>query len=318
MLKTTLTLLTFVLAFSVALALPQRTFAATPSPAPKKATSSATPAAAVLSDTATESAEVATPAADIQQKVQEKSDQDITESTSKTKDKLIEIIDQHHIDSPSWHNFLQYGIQRAIDRGLPANIVVLILLFPLITSLISFSRHIIGLKGFGVYTPAVLSVAFVSTGIVNGIILFLIILGAAMAMKKILKRLNLQYLPRTAMLLWGVSIITLCVLIGFSYLPNIPLLTVSIFPLLIIMLLTENFMETQLSSSQSEAVQLTLETLVTAIFCSLLISSPVVQKYFILQPEIALILVGTFNILIGRYAGLRLLEWIRFRSILDQ
>jgi hypothetical protein len=281
-------------------------------------TQTASASASASAALATASAEISTPSAAIQQKVQEKSDQDITESSSKTKNKLVEILDQNPISSPSWYNFLQYGIRRAVSQGLPANIVVLILLFPLITSIISFSRHIIGLKGFGVYTPAVLAVAFVSTGIINGIILFLITLGAAMVMKKLLKRLNLQYLPRTAMLLWGVSIIILLVLIGFSFLPNIPLLTVSIFPLLIIILLTENFMETQLSSSQSEAVQLTLETLVTAIFCSLLINSEVVQKYFILQPEISLLLVGAFNIFIGRYAGLRLLEWIRFHSILEQ
>jgi hypothetical protein len=322
--KRTSLLITLILALGLVLIRPTVISAATasPTPTPKAVKASPVPQliatdSAVLGDQATASAETSTPSANVQ-KAQEKSDKDITESSSKTKDKLVELLDQHPVPKLSWYNPLGFGIRRAIAQGLPANIIVLILLFPLITSLISFSRHIVGLKGFGVYTPAVLAVAFVSTGIINGIILFLIILGAAMIMKKLLSRLNMQYLPRTAMLLWGVSIIILVVLIGFSYLPNIPLLTVSIFPLLIIILLTENFMETQLSSSQSEAVQLTMETLVTAIFCSLLINSEIVQGYFILQPEISLLLVGAFNIFIGRYSGLRLLEWIRFRSILEQ
>src|SRR5262249_30306777 len=132
---------------------------------------------------ATSDATLASPSAAVERKIQEKTDKDITETSGKTKDKLVEILDKHPISPITWHNFLQHAIRRAISNGLPANLIVIILLFPLITSIISFSRHVIGLKGFGVYTPAVLAVAFVSTGIVNGMLLFLIILVAAMVMK---------------------------------------------------------------------------------------------------------------------------------------
>ena len=294
--------------------------AATPTPTPKlsqRTTLSPTPTTATNSATATDSAAIATPSASVEQKIQEKTDKDITETSGKTKDKLVEFLDQHPIGQPTWHNFLQYAIRRAINNGLPANIVVLILLFPAITALISFSRHVIGLKGFGVYTPAVLAVAFVSTGIINGLLLFLIILAAAQIMKQVLKRLNLQYLPRTAMLLWGVSIIMLAVLISVSFVPANTILTVSIFPILIIMLLTENFMESQLSGSQSEATSLTIETLFIAILGSLLIGNETVQKYALAQPELMLLLVAVVNIIVGRYVGLRLLEWVRFRSVID-
>ncbi len=295
-------------------------FAASPVPAVKKVSPTPSPSdipvVATTSAIATESA-VATPAAQVEQVIQQKNDKDITETTSKQKDKLVEILDQNPIQPASWYNFLQHGVRRAISNGVPANIIVLILLFPVITSVISFSRHVVGLKGFGVYTPAVLAVAFVSTGIVNGILLFVIVLLAAMFMRKLLSRLNLQYLPRTAMLLWGVSIVTLVVLMAASFSQFSNLFIINIFPLLIIMLLTENFMESQLASSQSEALQLTLETLLTAVVCSLIISSDLVQKYVILQPELTLLIVAVVNIIVGRYSGLRLLEWIRFRSVIE-
>jgi hypothetical protein len=281
---------------------------------------SGSPTAAELATSsadATGSAATATPAANIQNLIEQKTDKDITETTTKRKEKLVEFLEQSPIAPLSWYNPLQHAIRRAITNGLPANIVVLMLLFPVIASVISFSRHVVGLKGFGVYTPAVLSVAFVSTGITTGILIFLIILGAAMIMRQLLKRLNMQALPRTAMLLWGVSIVMLLVLVGASFFPFNAVLAISIFPILIIMLLTENFMESQLSASQSEAFSLTAETLVVAIFCSFLIGSEVIQKYVILQPEITLLLVAGFNIIVGRYAGLRLMEWIRFRSIID-
>jgi hypothetical protein len=96
------------------------------------------------------------------------------------------------------------------------------------------------------------------------------------------------------------------------------LYSMSIFTILIIMLLTENFMETQLSSSQSEAIQLTVETLVLAIFCSFIIGSRDIQSLVILNPEMTMMAVVVANMIVGRYSGLRLLEYFRFRSLLDK
>lgn len=278
------------------------------------ATSSATATDSSL--IATDSSELASPAATLTPRTPEKN-QDITEPTGTTKDKLVLWLEQNPIGDLSPLNPLQYVLRRAISNGLSVNIVVLILLFPIITSIIAFTRHIIGLKGFGIYIPAVLSVAFVSTGIINGIVLFLIILGAAMLTRKVVRRLKMQALPRTAMLLWGVSLVVLLVLVALAFLPANTLLTINIFPLLIIMLLTENFMESQLITSQSEATQLTLETLVTAIVCSVIVGNESVQQQVILHPELMLITVAAVNIIVSRYTGLRLLEWIRFRSVIE-
>ncbi len=242
--------------------------------------------------------------------------QDITETPTDKKERLAEILDQHPIQL-TWSNALQYTIRGGVERGLPANIVVLLLLFPVIALFIAFTRHIIGLSGFGVYTPAVLSVAFVSTGILTGILLFLVILTAATITHGIVRRLKLQPLPRTALLFWGVSFVTLFVLLAAAYLQVDALLMVSIFPILIVILLTENFMETQLFSSQKATIRLTLETLLTAILCSMIIGNESIQATVILNPELTLVLVALANIIIGKYSGLRLIERLRFRSIIE-
>ncbi len=193
--------------------------------------------------------------------IAERRDRDITETGGKQKGELAALLDDTTINPLSWYNFFQYAIRNAVNKGVPANTIVLILLFPLITSIIALSRHVIGLRGFGVYTPAVLSVAFVSTGITSGVLLFVIVLLTALLSKKLLKKLKLQYLPRTSMLMWAVSVAILAFLMLVGELGMTTLYSMSIFTILIIMLLTENFMETQLSSSQSEAIQLTVETL---------------------------------------------------------
>ena len=267
---------------------------------------------------ATEEGSLASASAQAEQKLQEKKDQDITDTGGRQKGKLATFLDEHPIGPLSWHNPLQHAIREAVGNGLPANIIVLLLLFPVITSIIAFARHVIGLKGFGVFIPAVLSVAFVSTGIMTGAIVFIIVLVAATIAKLSVRRLRMPLLPRTAMLLWVVSLLVTLTLIASSWFGVASLLSLNIFPILIVMLITENFISTQLFNSQKEALSITFETLLVAVLCAFLINMESLQQLVLLYPELSLIAVAIINILVGRYTGLRLLEKTRFQSIIEE
>jgi hypothetical protein len=284
-------------------------------PVSPAATAASEAADATLSAQATPSAD-ATTAALLQ--IEQRRDRDITETGGKQKGELAALLDANPVTPLSWHNPFQHAVRNAVDKGVPANTLVLLLLFPVITAVIAGSRHIIGLRGFGVYTPAVLSVAFVSSGIISGVILFIVVLASALLSKKVIQKLKLQYLPRTAMLMWAVSLSILLFLLLMGQLGLTALYTMSIFTILIIMLLSENFMESQLASSQSEAVRLTFETVLLAIICSFIIGSRTMQAWVIIHPEFTIVAVAVANLLVGRYSGLRLMEYVRFRSILDK
>lgn len=267
---------------------------------------------------ATGEATLASPSAEVVQRIQEKTEQDITQPTQTQKSKLAAYLDENPPGNLSWYNPLQIAIRRAVENGLPANIIVLILLFPVIVSIIAAARHVVGLQGFGIYIPAVLSVAFVSTGIVSGVVIFGAVLLAGILTRGAVKRMRLPYLPRTAMLLWGVSVISLLLLIGAAFLNVVTFLSINIFPILIIMLLTENFMETQLFSSQKKALRLTAETLLIALIGSFLINQEAIQKFVIIRPEVTILSVAAINYAIGKFTGLRLLEYFRFQSLLER
>jgi hypothetical protein len=266
---------------------------------------------------ATDSAE-ASPAAQVEQRIIERRAEDITDTTGETRGKLSTFLGENPIGPLSWHNFLQHAIRDAVSKGLSASIIVLLLLFPIIASIIAASRHVVGLRGFGIYIPAVLSVAFVSTEIVTGIIIFVAVIFASIISRAIVQKFRLPYLPRTAMLLWGVSIFILALLIFSSQMTFFQLLTINIFPILIIIILTENFMNSQLFTSQREALKIALETLFIAIICSLIISQEGIQKFVLLWPELVLVATVVVNYLIGKYTGLRLIELARFSTVLGQ
>lgn len=273
---------------------------------------------ATTSAEATMSAETATPSATSEQKIQEKKDQDITETGGKQKSRLEQFLDNNPPEPLAWNNFIQHAVRYAVAEGVPVNTLVLVLLFPFVASLIAGSRHIIGLRGFGVYIPAVLSVALISTGIIEGIIIFLTIVVTASIAKRLIIPLKLSYLPRTALLLWMISLGILATLFLSPSINVVTLMTVNIFPILILVLLAENFLDAQSRTKQQEAIALTVETIVLSVVGGLILKWETMQQLALLEPELLILGILSLNIIIGRFSGLRISERLRFRSIMEE
>ncbi len=275
-------------------------------------------AVATNSAEATTEGRLASPSAETLEKIRETKSEDITEPTVEQKSKLVRYLEENPIKEPGLTNLLQQAIRHAVSQGVPANVIVLVLLFPLVSSFIAASRHIIGLRGFGIYIPAVLSVALVSTGVIEGIALFLAIIIVALPAKKFLARFKLPYLPRTAILLWFVSLAVLAVQLLAPVLNMIKLMTVNIFPIMILVLVAENFLDAQARTKPADAIALTIETIGLAFLSGLLLKWEALQKLALLQPELLIIAVLILNLLVGKFVGLRVSEYFRFRSLMEE
>ncbi|PIS08759.1 hypothetical protein COT75_04730 [Candidatus Beckwithbacteria bacterium CG10_big_fil_rev_8_21_14_0_10_34_10] len=275
----------------------------------------------LISQTATEAAMATTSAETTGEVIEEKEKvekkEDITESTPEVKGKLEKYLINHSIGSLRVTNFLQHAIRRAVSQGVPANTIVLILLFPLVVALIAGSRHIVGMKGFGIFLPAVLSVAFVATGIFEGLLLFFTIILVAMGARILFRKMKLQYLPRMALLLWFVSLAVFGLMCISPSLNLTAITNISIFPILILILLAESFISIQIGMSMKRALRMSFETLVVALICSFVLQLEFLQKFVILKPEISVLGVALLDIFIGRYAGLRILEYKKFKKLLE-
>lgn len=279
---------------------------------------SSTSAIEDASSSASVSSRLASPSAEVQQKIQQKKDEDITETQSNQKSKLVAYLEANPPGPLSWNNFLQHAIQSAVSKGVPANVIVVVLLFPLIAALIGASRHVIGLRGFGIYIPAVLSVALVSTGVIEGLLIFMAIVVVALIARTYLKKTQISYLPRTALLLWTISLGILGLLLVAPYFNFVTLMSVNIFPILILVLLSENFLDALLRTKPADAVALTVETLGLSIISSLILRQEAVQQFALTEPELLVVAIAFIDILVGKFAGLRLSEFLRFRSIIEE
>ncbi|MFV1917495.1 MAG: 7TM domain-containing protein [Patescibacteria group bacterium] len=272
---------------------------------------SQTPFATAEPEEATQSAEVvATPTPAVRP--------DLTQKSEETIGPLEAILDEQEL-GPVWPaNPMKYAIRAATSAGVPPNTLVLLLLLPVVTAIIAAFRHIVGIRGFGIFLPAALAVTFVATGPVVGIGLFLVIVTVSTTARMVLRKskLKLQYLPRMSLILLFVVLGVLGVLFAAPLIRRPDIANVSIFPVLILVLLAEDFSRVQLGKSASTAVNLTTETLILALVSFIFLTSKSVQEYALLNPEILILSVAVFNFFLGKYVGLRLREFWRFRKLI--
>jgi len=209
-------------------------------------------------------------------------------------------------------------IDSAILAGVPANTVVLLLLLPLVSLVIAFSRNIIGIRGFGIFLPAALAVVFTAIGPVLGLILFVLIVLVSTGVRMALRRLKikLQYLPRMSLILLFVVLGVLGLLFLAPVIKIADLARVSIFPVLFLVLLAEDFTRVQLGKSAKTALSLTSETLILALISYLFLTLKPLQQWALLNPEILLAGVFVLNLMLGKYSGLRLMEMVRFKKLI--
>lgn len=241
---------------------------------------------------------------------------DITQPEPEVKDKLEKLLEENPVNRIGPFNVVRHAIRFAVSEGVPANTLVLILLFPLIAAVVVFSRHIIGLKSFGIFTPALLAVAFLSTGVVVGTILFVFILIMASVLRALLKRVRIQYLPRMAIMMLFISLSIFVFLLISPIIGNESLITIGIFPILILILTAEEYLDIQITQSTARAMAITLETMVLAIACYFLMDWVVLQKFVLVNPELFILLLLGSIVLIDQYSGLRILEIWRFRKLI--
>lgn len=265
---------------------------------------------ATESATATVSAEpVSTPVAPI----------DITQKSTESLGPLETILKNQTVGKTWPFNPVKHAIRGAVEAGVPANTIVLLLLLPIVAFVIAFSRNVVGIRGFGIFLPAALSVVFVATGPIVGIGLFLVIVAVSTLVRMILRKLKvkLQYLPRMSFILWAVvfgvlGVLFLAPVINFPSLAN-----VSIFAVLVLILLSEDFTRVQLGKSAKTAVTLTFETLILSLISyGVLILQPM-RQFVLLNPEISLILTALLDLILGKYTGLRVMEYYRFRKLIQ-
>lgn len=231
---------------------------------------------------------------------------------------LIGIHSTRDIEKLGAFNFMSVLLNYMVNKGVPINTLYMLLILPFIATVIAVGRQVIGIKSFGIYTPSIITLAFLAVGLKYGLILFFLIVVIGTLIRHLAKRLRLMYVPRMALLLIIMSFAILGTYwFGLSIGQHLNVASIPILPILILILLGENFIAAQMEYGYKEATKLTLETLFLSILAYYLVTWPSFKNLLLGFPETVLLTVA-INLLLGRWKGLRLLEYIRFKDLIRE
>lgn len=233
-------------------------------------------------------------------------------------DRLTKLMNGQKLTGWWVKDVFKLAMRKAVAEGVPPNTLVLLFLFPLVAGLVAFSRQVVGVSGFGMMTPALLSVAFLSTGGVAGLLLLFFILSVAIFGRVMMRKIKVPYFPKLAVLIWVVSMAVLWLLLMSPGIGLERLMRVGIFPIILFVLLAETFIEAQITRSIGTSMLMTLETVILALIAYKTMDSLWIQSQVLLHPEISVMGILAFDFLIGKYKGLRLMEIWRFRKLLSK
>ncbi len=206
-----------------------------------------------------------------------------------------------------WASFKNLSISLELLR--------IIIMLPIGVLAVVFCRNIIGIETFGTFMPALVAIGFRETGLINGIILFGLIIAFGAIIRVLLSRLQLLHTPRLAIILSAVVVFMLFLTTIGASLGFLQLARVALFPMVIMTLTVERFSLISEESGISKALLLSIWTLVVTALAYLLMSWRFLQAVVISFPESILLVIALY-IYVGRYSGFRLMEFFRFRHLL--
>jgi hypothetical protein len=227
---------------------------------------------------------------------------------------ILSLFESRPVTEPGIMNIMAFWVQEAVRLGIPANTIFLILLTPFLALFVSFVRVVIGLPTLDMLVPIALAFALVAVGITVGLLVLAAILIASYLSKVSLSKVRIMFYPKRSLSMVFLAIavfaaLTLGVVLEFER-----ILSVSIFPILVLMLLGDMIVSVQLHKSSSETFTITGTTIFIGLIGYLAATSSTIQNMVILYPEIILLVIPA-NILVGRYFGLRVLEVFRFNKV---
>lgn len=199
--------------------------------------------------------------------------------------------------------------------GITQNFLKVLLMLPLGAFVTVVFRNVLGLETFGTFLPALIAAAARETGLIWGLVGFTGIILCAAVVRRLLDWMQLLHSPKMAIMLTIVVMLLLAATILGAQFELFALAQISLFPIAILAITAERFAIIVEEQGYAKALNMTAMTLVVIAAAYAVMDSLFLQSLFLAFPEL-LLLVIVLNLWLGKWIGLRLSEFIRFRQLI--
>ncbi|MDZ7782270.1 MAG: inactive transglutaminase family protein [Halioglobus sp.] len=204
-------------------------------------------------------------------------------------------------------------------HGLPIeeqSMFKLLLLLPLGAVVVVFMRVIVGLRTAGTFMPILISLAFVQTSLIPGLVSFVSVIAIGLLLRGYLSRLNLLMVSRLATLIvLVIFLISAISVIGYQMGYSAGM-TITFFPMIIIAWTIERMSVLWEEDGPHEVLIQGGGSLFVAVIAYLLMEWSLLKHLSFNFPELNLVLLAVI-LALGQYTGYKLSELRRFRAVED-
>ncbi len=193
--------------------------------------------------------------------------------------------------------------------------IKVLLLIPLGALVVAFFRTIIGVPTFGTFAPVLLALAFREISLLTGLACIVGVIVLGWLFRSFLDKLKILVIPRLSIIVTLVVILVLVMVVVFYHLGIHRILFITLFPMIIMTWTIERFSVIQIEDGTKAAFQAALGTALVAAAAYYLMEIKILRVYLFAFPELLLVIMAIM-LLLGRYTGIRLAEFWRFREFL--
>lgn len=197
---------------------------------------------------------------------------------------------------------------------LQQNTIKWLMIFPLAILVIAVVRNVIGLSTMGTFTPMLIAMALVKTGLIPGLICFVIMMVLGLFIRALFSRLNLLLVPR-------ISAVVVCVILMIQYLTIFGYQLGSeigssamFFPIIIMAWIIERASITWEEDGAFNSCREIVFSVIAALATYAIICNDTIRYIMFAFNELNLVLLFII-MLLGTYTGYRLTELKRFRPL---
>ena len=190
----------------------------------------------------------------------------------------------------------------------------ILLLVPIGALMICLLRNLVGFPTFGIFMPVLMALAFRNTGLLYGLGIFAGVVLIGYVVRRWISKLRLLLVPRLSVILTLVIIFfTVFALIG-NKVGLRELMAVGLLPFVILTMTIERFFIIIEEAGAREGLWTAAGSAAVATITHEILHFEPLQLTFFVYPEL-LFAVAAVQVLLGRYTGYRLSEFIRFRKL---
>jgi len=226
-----------------------------------------------------------------------------------------DVIDATSYQSIDLFSVGSYAMGYLKQQGVEDSVLLLILFLPVIVTLVTFLRLVIGLSTVGARLPIIFTYSFLVLGWWWGGAIIVILALISYIFRLYFFKSHLLYTAKVGILTSILGLVLLFLLGAVLYFDGMQFDFSSALMIVILASMIDRVGGAEGERGIWSLFVVFLETLLISSVCFFFISWEWLQILLLSHPEVIILFIGA-NVFMGRFTGLRLMEYFRFREVL--